>query len=109
MTLRDAVSDLLRAAGNAHHRAFLDTDGDDPDWPTWYASFLARPLGLLLGQPIERDTLARELAVLDVTHRATVNAPDWPRFYADWFLGRYVSGYSQRQTEPDAARGADRT
>lgn len=27
------LKSLLIEAGKAHHHAFLDTDGDDPEWP----------------------------------------------------------------------------
>ena len=41
--LRTGLVDLFREAGQAHHTAFTATDGDDPDWPIWYADYLQQP------------------------------------------------------------------
>ena len=35
------LSELLRQAAETHHQVFAITDGDDPDWATWYADWLA--------------------------------------------------------------------
>ena len=39
MTL-ETWTELLSQVGPAHHQAFAATDGEDPDWPTWYAAWL---------------------------------------------------------------------
>jgi len=36
---RQQLMQLFRHAGSAHHQAFLATNGDDPDWPAFYANF----------------------------------------------------------------------
>lgn len=36
------LASLLRETGQAHHQAYIDTDGDDPEWPRWYAGLLLR-------------------------------------------------------------------
>jgi len=36
----DRVRDLLHEAGATHHVVFRLTDGDDPDWATWYTAWL---------------------------------------------------------------------
>jgi hypothetical protein len=28
---------LFQEAGKAHHEAFIDTGGEDLEWPAWYA------------------------------------------------------------------------
>ena len=35
-----AVADLLLEAAETHHRVYRITDGDDPDWASWYADWL---------------------------------------------------------------------
>jgi hypothetical protein len=37
---QEELAALFREVGAAHHRAFATTNGDDPDWPTWYAEHL---------------------------------------------------------------------
>jgi hypothetical protein len=36
----ERLAALFKQTGEAHHEAFLDTDGDDPEWPLWYAKYL---------------------------------------------------------------------
>ena len=34
----------LKEVAKAHHQAFVETDGEDPDWPIWYAGELLEDL-----------------------------------------------------------------
>ena len=34
------ISDLLHEAGRTHHTVFRITDGEDPDWASWYSEWL---------------------------------------------------------------------
>ena len=34
------VADLLHEAAETHHTVFRITDGEDPDWASWYADWL---------------------------------------------------------------------
>ena len=34
------LSAVLHQAAETHHQVFAITDGDDPDWATWYADWL---------------------------------------------------------------------
>jgi hypothetical protein len=38
--LNQQLQELFREVGKAHHQAFIETDGADPEWPLWYANFL---------------------------------------------------------------------
>ena len=86
---RDAIATLLREAGAAHHHAFAHTNGEDPDWPRWYAEYLATPLARLLDKPLTPAALAADLAAVDAEHRAAAGRPEWPLYYADWLLAHY--------------------
>ena len=35
-----ALTALLHQAAETHHQVFAITDGEDPDWATWYADWL---------------------------------------------------------------------
>lgn len=83
-----SVAALLREAGRAHHEAFAAVNGADPEWPAWYAEYLAvrlPPAGLDLAV----SRLASELARLGAEHRAAPNAPPWPEYYAARLVERY--------------------
>jgi len=34
------VAELLHEAAETHHTVYRITDGDDPDWASWYADWL---------------------------------------------------------------------
>jgi hypothetical protein len=79
--------DLFRSAGEAHHRAFVETGGDDLEWPVWYANYLREPLGALLDQEFTQSELATRLAQVEQAREEMATAADWPTFYARFFLG----------------------
>ena len=83
------IAQLLRETGTAHHRAFAATNGDDPDWPEWYALHLVEPLGRLLGRTLAAQVLAADLKAVDREQRAAGSALGWPEYYAAWLLERY--------------------
>ncbi len=48
---------LFRELGEKHHQAFRDTDGDDPEWPLWYAHWLMDRLPALLDAELTKSEL----------------------------------------------------
>lgn len=86
-----AVAHLFRSTAQAHHRAFAATNGDDPDWPAWYARELAAPLSVLLGVTLEPADLATALRQLDQDMQRELPGSDWTLYYADWFLSRQAA------------------
>ena len=85
---RDTLAALLREAGRAHHIAFAHVNGEDAEWPSWYAAWLLPRLTPLLGRVPGVDALAAELHALEEERRALEPAPDWPGFYAERLLAR---------------------
>lgn len=88
---RHRLAELSRDIARAHHRAYADVDGKNPNWALWYADHLRRPLGELLGREFQTDELAKELTAVDAEQRERAPESDWPTYYADWFLARYTS------------------
>lgn len=85
---RIALATLFREAGQAHHEAFAATNGEDPDWPEWYARYLTPAVAEIVGRALPSETLASELRAVDAEMRAKAAAADWTLYYADWFLSR---------------------
>jgi hypothetical protein len=87
------IADLLREAAETHHVVFRITDGDDPDWASWYADWLVRlsELPELLGRAPVRSHLVHALVELDRRHQAGGRTP-WERAYASDLLERFGSG-----------------
>jgi NAD(P)H-hydrate epimerase len=84
------LADLLRETGEAHHHAFIETDGADPEWPIWYADHLQERLS----QQFEREVTQSELVYLfvlaDREHRARASDQPWPEFYASVIVNEYL-------------------
>ncbi len=80
------LAQLFREAGEAHHQAFLDTDGDDPEWALWYSDYLHDRLPPFLAAPITRSRLVFCLIGADDEHRASESGAPWPEHYARRFL-----------------------
>ena len=97
--LRDSIRALLSETGKAHHEAFIATDGDDPDWPIWYAEYLKDRFADQLGMEFTRSALVYCLMNANVEHEARAPEQAWVNFYADQFLERCA---------PSAAPSEDR-
>jgi glutaredoxin len=80
------LAELFRQTGDAHHRAFLQTNGEDPEWAIWYAEHLQDRLAPYLAAPITRSRLVFCLIGADDEHRATESDMPWPEYYAQRFL-----------------------
>ena len=76
------LTDLFRETGEAHHQAFIETEGEDPDWALWYADYLHDRLAPLLAAPITRSRLVFCLVATDDEHGAMDPDTPWPEFYA---------------------------
>lgn len=83
--------ELLRQTARAHHSAFIETDGYDPDWPLWYAGSMSDRLNQLLGTTVPLIEVADMLFALDREQRQTAPDADWAVYYTNAFLARYTS------------------
>ena len=88
---RQQVVDTLVETGKAHHQAFLATDGEDPEWPIWYAEHLQQPLGKLLGFEFTRSRLVYCLMDAEYERAARDEAAEWAPFYAAHFLEHFAA------------------
>lgn len=74
---------VLAEAGKAHHRAFIATDGDDPEWPLWYSEHIVEAVRTVTGNP---DVTVSELVYLlidsDRAFKSSGSSLKWPDFYA---------------------------
>lgn len=84
-----AIATLLEQTQKAHHDAFLETDGDDPEWPLWYAEWLQENMSALLGANLTRSELVYHIIDLDRRYEKEGNGRPWPEFYAQQFVESY--------------------
>jgi hypothetical protein len=78
------ISGILHEAAETHHIVFRITDGEDPDWATWYSEWLLRlsDLPSLLGAPPVRSELTWKLVGLDREYTSEPRAERWEDHYA---------------------------
>jgi hypothetical protein len=86
-----SVADLLREAGRVHHAVYRITDGDDPDWASWYGDWLLdlSELPELLGTRPVRSHLVHALVELERDYAAQSPAESWQ----DWYAARLVERF----------------
>jgi hypothetical protein len=86
------IAELLHEAAETHHVVYRITDGDDPDWASWYASWLLElsELSELIGARPVRSHLVHALVELDREY--TADSPD--ERWEDWYAERLGSRLS---------------
>ena len=80
--LERRLAELLRATGADHHAAFAAADGDDPEWPLWYAQHMHERAAALLGAPITVSDLVHWLVQSERDRAASSPDAAWPEYYA---------------------------
>ncbi|MEA2510035.1 MAG: hypothetical protein QOG21_2117 [Actinomycetota bacterium] len=88
------IAELLHEVAETHHVVYRITDGDDPDWASWYADWLLKlsELPKLLGSTPVRSHLVHELVQSDRDFLAEAPQEPWESYYAR----RLVSMWSSR-------------
>lgn len=78
------IADLLHEAAETHHTVYRITDGEDPDWASWYADWLLdlSELPKLLDAPVVRSHLVHALVELDRAYTAAQPPDRWEDWYA---------------------------
>lgn len=89
----DQVAALLHQAGETHHVVYADTDGEDPDWATFYADWLVHhsPIAEILRAEPVRSHLTAALVSLDERYVATEPDEKWEDFYARALIERFAA------------------
>ena len=85
-----AVAELLHEAAETHHVVYRISDGDDPDWASWYADWLLdlSELPQTLGVRPVRSHLVHALVQLDRDQAVTGEGEPWEAFYARGLVER---------------------
>jgi hypothetical protein len=88
----EKISALLHEAAETHHTVYRITDGDDPDWASWYADWLVDHSELpdLLDTKPVRSELVYMLVLLDREY--TAESPD--EKFEDYYARRLVEHFS---------------
>lgn len=86
----EQVSSLLHEAAETHHVVYRISDGDDPDWASWYADWLINlsELPAALGDRPVRSHLVHLLVELDRDYTASNAEERWEDYYARRIIER---------------------
>jgi hypothetical protein len=86
-----SVSALLREAGETHHLVYRISDGEDPDWASWYAQWLVEhsELPQILGRAPLRSELVWLLVQADKDYARDAPQDAWPDWYAKRLLAHF--------------------
>jgi hypothetical protein len=86
------IGELLHEVAETHHVVYRITDGEDPDWASWYADWLIRLSGLpeIVGRVPVRSDLVHLLVDLDRRYLSDQPAEPWE----SWYAGRLVEHFS---------------
>ncbi|MBI2487371.1 MAG: hypothetical protein HYW01_10535 [Deltaproteobacteria bacterium] len=88
--ISEQLEDLFQKTGNAHHKTFIKTDGEDPEWPLWYADYLLEKLGKLLNAKFTKSELVYLLVMVEKERAMMAPGSNWPTYYANFFIERYL-------------------
>jgi hypothetical protein len=89
--LKDKLASLLHQTAEDHHVAYKETDGVDPDWSIWYAGrLLEQGFDKMLDATILKSDLIYLLVMADKQQMAEAPGAKWERYYADFFISRYL-------------------
>ena len=88
-----AVSELVHQAAETHHTVFAISDGDDPDWASWYADWLVNLSALprILGVRPVRSELTWLLVGLDREFNRDKPSEAWEVFYAHRLVQHFAN------------------
>ena len=84
--LKKQIAELFQKTGSDHHQAFIETDGEDPEWPLWYAECLVDKLGPLLNTKFTKSELVYLILTAEKERAEKAPSSDWPCYYADFFI-----------------------
>ncbi len=86
----EVLAKLFFETGRAHHEAYIETDGYDPEWPLWYADFLITRLSVLLAREFTKSELVYDMVFLSREQPKVAPEVDWSAYYADYFINSYA-------------------
>ena len=84
--LAQRLQRLFAESGDAHHQAYIETNGDDPEWPIWYAAYLKDKLGMMLSTSFTQSELVYLLLDVEKKRQAISPVAEWTEYYTRYFM-----------------------
>ncbi len=86
----EQITGVFQETRHAHHQAFLEADGFDPEWPLWYAGYLIDKLPPLLEADLTKSELVYLLVYLHNSHQLEAPGSRWAHYYAKVLVDKYL-------------------
>lgn len=86
------LAGLLHETGAAHHAAFIEVAGADPEWPIWYASYLHARRPDLQGVALTESEWVFLIVSAEQRRLRAGSDEPWFDFYARVFLEEIRQG-----------------
>jgi hypothetical protein len=87
------LSELFTETAKAHYEAFATTDGNDPEWPIWYADYLQEPISQILDTNFFKSSLIYCLMNADFEYTAREVDVQWQKFLFQTFYRSFRSNW----------------
>lgn len=88
---KENMTALLHQAGIDHLATHKETNGDDPEWPIWYAEYLLeKGFATLLDANLLKSDLIYLLVLVDKLQKIEAPGSQWEKYYTDFFVTRYL-------------------
>jgi hypothetical protein len=87
-TLIQKLKELLLETAKEHHQAFIETDGEDTEWPLWYAGYLKEKIAGLVEKKISKSELIYLIVSAEKEKEKSKSKTGWEEFYADFIAER---------------------
>lgn len=86
----EKIAAYFMEAGHAHHQAYIETDGADPDWPIWYAGYMLEKLNKWLNASFTKSELVYLLISMEREMGMMAPGANWSVYYARFLVERYL-------------------
>lgn len=83
------VVELLVYTAKAHHTAYFEVDGYDPEWPIWYANYSFDQIKDFLSNNFTKSEYIYALVHLSKVQPIEAPNDPWGIFYARFLLNEY--------------------
>jgi NAD(P)H-hydrate epimerase len=88
MANQTTLTELLLETGDHHHHAYQSSEGIDPEWALWYASYIQTRIWDQLGEVPTRSRLVHLILAAEEAYEVAQSDGEWSPFYAQYLLER---------------------
>lgn len=80
------IQELLIETKKEHDQAFTETNGQDTEWPMWYAGYLKEKLTALLNIEITKSELIYLLISAEEKRKKSKAKKEWQKYFSDFLI-----------------------